>query len=208
MSALPVLYSFRRCPYAMRARMALLVSGERCILREVVLRNKPADMLAVSPKGTVPVLVLPDGQVIDQSIDIMRWALCRHDPENWLGGDDAELIAENDGAFKYHLDRTKYPERLGSDPSVHREAALEILFRREARLTSNLYLCRNSPALADYATMPFVRQFAAIDRTWFASQALPHLQQWLARLEDGDLFERAMLRLAPWQAGDPPILFG
>ncbi|HWV12635.1 MAG TPA: glutathione S-transferase N-terminal domain-containing protein, partial [Sphingobium sp.] len=103
-----ILYSFRRCPYAMRARMALIVSGQPVELREVVLRDKPPAMLSLSPKGTVPVLALPDGAVIDESLDIMRWALRLHDPEGWLDGDDAALIAANDGPFKQHLDRYKY----------------------------------------------------------------------------------------------------
>ena len=114
MAALPVLYSFRRCPYAMRARMAVAVSGAEVELREVVLRDKPPEMLEASPKGTVPVLLLPDGNVLEESLDIMRWALGRNDPENWLAHVDADLIAANDGPFKQALDRYKYPHRYDS----------------------------------------------------------------------------------------------
>ncbi|MFT4026588.1 MAG: glutathione S-transferase N-terminal domain-containing protein, partial [Novosphingobium sp.] len=132
----PVLYSFRRCPYAMRARLALLASGTSCEIREVKLAAKPAEMLAASPKATVPVLVLPDGQVIDESLNIMRWALGRNDPLGWMERTDEASIAANDGAFKHHLDRYKYPERHGSDPAEHRAAGLAILAELEARLAA------------------------------------------------------------------------
>jgi glutathione S-transferase len=206
-SDLPVLYSFRRCPYAMRARMALLVSGQACHIREVVLRDKPAQMIAASPKATVPVLVLADGRVIDESLDIMRWALGQNDPEDWLGGEEAELIAQNDGPFKQHLDRYKYATRHGSDPLAHREAALAILTGLEARLKDRGNLCRESRSLTDMAIMPFVRQFAATDRDWFAARPLPRLQAWLARHEASALFEQAMVRLPPWRQGDPAIVW-
>src|SRR3569623_1420576 len=136
-SVLPILYSFRRCPYAMRARMALLVSGVPFELREVVLRNKPAEMLAASPKASVTELVLESGTVIDESIDIMRWALDRHDPEDWLSGDDTTLIARFDGAFKHHLDRYKYPDRHDSDPREHRAAGLALLEDLEPHLAAD-----------------------------------------------------------------------
>ncbi|GAD47764.1 hypothetical protein NT2_01_05380 [Caenibius tardaugens NBRC 16725] len=203
----PVLYSFRRCPYAMRARLAVLASETLCQLREVKLAAKPAEMLTASPKGTVPVLVLPDGQVIDESLDIMRWCLNRNDPENWLARDDAALIATHDGAFKHHLDRYKYPERHGSDPVAHRTAGLAILQGLDDRLSQNAQLCGETRGLADMAIMPFVRQFAQTDRAWFDQQALPHVQRWLQQHLDSALFAQAMIRLKPWQAGDPPILF-
>lgn len=206
-TALPVLYSFRRCPYAMRARMALLVSGQACELREVVLRAKPAVMLEASPKGTVPVLMLDDGTVIDESLAIMRWALRRHDPEGWLAGDDAALIARNDGAFKHHLDRYKYPSRHGEDPLAHRQAGAEILSDLDARLVASAHLCGARRALADIALLPFVRQFAATDRPWFDALPLPNVQRWLANLTSCDLFTSAMLRVPPWQPGDAPLLF-
>lgn len=197
-----ILYSFRRCPYAMRARMALLIGGEPFELREVVLHAKPAAMLAVSPKGTVPVLVLADGGVIDESLDIMRWALGRNDPEGWLAGDDHALLGRFDGAFKHHLDRYKYPDRHDSDPATHRAAALALLGELELRLASCANLCRDARALADIAIFPFVRQFAAVDRVWFDALPLPRVRAWLARHLADPLFERAMLRVPPWQPHD------
>ncbi|MDF7777357.1 glutathione S-transferase [Sphingomonas sp. AOB5] len=204
----PILYSFRRCPYAMRARMALLVSGTACEIREVMLRDKPAEMLAASPKGTVPVLVLADGSVIDESIDVMRWALARNDPEGWLAGDDAALIAANDGPFKHHLDRYKYPERHGSDPLAHRAEGTALLAALEARLANQPYLCGSRRTLADASIMPFVRQFAAVDHDWFAAQQLPALRGWLAAWIASPLFERTMVNRPQWRAGDPPVLLG
>jgi glutathione S-transferase len=201
----PILFSFRRCPYAMRARLALIVSGIRCELREVQLRAKPAEMLAVSPKGTVPVLMPEDGCVIDESLDIMRWALSRQDPEGWLERDDPVLIARNDHAFKHDLDRYKYPERHGSDPAAHREAGLVILQDLESRLALQPQLCGDLRGLADIAIMPFVRQFAAVDPAWFASQALPRLQAWLARHLASDLFAAAMLRVPAWTSAQASI---
>lgn len=195
----PILYSFRRCPYAMRARMALLVGATAFEHREVKLSAKPPQMLAASPKGTVPVLVLPDGGVIDESLDIMRWALVRHDPEQWLDGDDRALIAANDGPFKYHLDRAKYPERHGSDPDEHRAAALAFLAPLEDRLSRTAYLCGPRRSLTDAAIMPFIRQFAAIDMAWFAAQPLPNVRRWLAEQLASPLFEQVMERREPWR---------
>jgi glutathione S-transferase len=205
---LPVLYSFRRCPYAMRARMGLLASGIAVELREVVLRDKPVQMLAASPKGTVPVLVLPDGGVIDESLDIMRWALAQSDPLGWLARDDAALIARNDGPFKQHLDRYKYPDRHGSDPAEHRAAGLAILSEMDARLAGDGQLCGNVAGIADIATFPFIRQFAATDQGWFDAQPLPHLQRWLAGHIGSGVFARAMLRLPPWKPGDEMVVLG
>lgn len=206
MSDAPILYSFRRCPYAMRARMALIVSGTPVELREVALRSKPAEMLGASPKATVPVLVLAGGEVIDESIDIMRWTLTRHDPEDWLGGDDAALIAANDGAFKHHLDRYKYPDRHCVDPIEHRDSGLAMLAGLDDRLGAQANLCRDTPALTDIAIMPFVRQFAAVDQGWFYRQPLPQLQAWLARHTSSALFDQAMLRVKPWAPGDAPVM--
>ena len=192
--AAPVLYSFRRCPYAMRARMALLISEAAFELREVTLRDKPPEMIAASPKGTVPVLVLPDGRVIDESLDIMRHALAQHDPEDWLDGDDAGLLAANDGPFKHHLDRYKYPDRHGSDADAHRAAGLALLDRLEQRLADSANLCGEGRSLTDIAVLPFVRQFAAVDRGWFDAQPLPGLQRWLRDHLGSALFMAAMAR--------------
>jgi glutathione S-transferase len=206
--SLPVLYSFRRCPYAMRARMALWVAGITVELREVKLAAKPPELIAASAKGTVPVLVTGDGTVIDQSLDIMRWALAQHDPEIWLAGDDPALIAANDGPFKHHLDRAKYPGRYEDDGSDHRMAALGLLLPLEARLRDAPYLTGETRSLTDAALFPFVRQFAAIEPDWFARQPLPRLQDWLEAHIASDLFAAIMPKFAPWAEGDPPVLFG
>jgi glutathione S-transferase len=190
----PTLYSFRRCPYAMRARMALLVSQTTFTLIEVKLSAKPEALLAASPKGTVPVLILADGTVIDESLDIMHWALARHDPENWLSSIDETLIATNDGPFKHHLDRYKYPQRHNSDPVAHRTAALEILETLEKRLATQPQLCGQTPGFTDIALFPFIRQFAATDPNWFAAQPLPALQCWLTHHLASPPFANAMAR--------------
>lgn len=190
----PILYSFRRCPYAMRARLALAVSGVRVDLREIRLSAKPAEMIAVSPKGTVPVLVLPDGQVIDESLDIMRWALAHNDPEMWLERDDASLIAANDGPFKDHLDRYKYPQRYAVDPLPYRDLGVAFLREIDALVLAGDRLGGRARGLTDAAIIPFVRQFAAVDPKWFEAQALPHLRAWLDDYLGSDLFRSIMLR--------------
>ncbi|TXC70600.1 glutathione S-transferase [Sphingomonas ginsenosidivorax] len=207
MDGYPLLYSFRRCPYAIRARLALLASGTACIIREVKLSAKPAEMLAASPKATVPVLITPDGRVIDQSLDIMRWALSSRDPAGWLDHEDTHLIATNDDAFKHHLDRAKYPERHDGDPAPHRAACIDLLRPLEDRLRTTRHLCGETPGLTDAAILPFVRQFASIDRDWFDAQPLPYVRAWLDRWVASDGFEAAMVRLTPWRAGDPDVLF-
>lgn len=207
MTGRAILYSFRRCPYAMRARLALLSSGRVCEIREVKLAAKPPELLAASPKATVPVLALPDGRVIDESLDIMRWALRGHDPNLWLDREDGALIAANDGPFKYHLDRYKYPERHASDPAEHRTAGARMMTALEERLAGYPCLCGAEIGLTDAAILPFVRQFAAIDPAWFAAQPLPRVRAWLGHFLDSALFAAAMVRLAPWRAGNPPTLF-
>lgn len=203
----PVLYSFRRCPYAMRARLALFVSGTRCELREVKLSAKPAAMLAASPKGTVPVLIGPDGGIIDQSLDIMRAALGWSDPEGWLDHDDAALIALNDGPFKHDLDRFKYPERHDSDALAHRAGGLGFLGELEARLTGGLFLGGAARGLTDAAIAPFVRQFAAVDPEWFERQELPNVQRWLDNYLASPLFAAIMVRVKPWSPDADPVFF-
>lgn len=202
---LPILYSFRRCPYAMRARLALQVAGLAVEHREIALKNKPAEMLRASPKGTVPVLVLADGTVLEESLDIMRWALGRNDPLGWLGGDDAhrqdawDLIARNDGAFKFHLDRYKYPHRYGlADGLAHRKLARAFLNTLQDRLAIQDFLGDARFGLADSAIAPFVRQFAHTDPAWFAAQAWGHLAQWLQDFEVSAAFVRVMEKHPLW----------
>lgn len=206
-AAEPVLYSFRRCPYAMRARLALAASGVRCRLREIKLRAKPQAMLEASPKGTVPVLVLTDGTVIDQSLDIMYWALQQSDPDGWLERADTALIATNDGPFKQHLDGYKYPEKLGTDAVTCRTQGMAILQNLDARLAAQGQLCGPQPGLSDLAIMPFVRQFSAVDQEWFNGQPLPHLQKWLRGHLASPLFATVMVRHAPWASGDGEVYF-
>lgn len=208
MAEYPIFYSFRRCPYAMRARMALLISELTVELREILLRDKPADMLAISPKATVPVLQLPHGRVIDESLDIMRWALAHHDPAHWLAGDDPTLIAENDGPFKAALDRYKYPSRYDlADGLAHREQGMAILQKLDQRLQGKPWLGGAAMGLSDAATFPFIRQFAATDQGWFDAQNIPALQNWLKQCLALPLFDQAMAKFAQWQAGDAPTLF-
>ncbi len=204
---LPILYSFRRCPYAIRARSAVVASGIAVELREIVLRDKPAAMLAASPKGTVPVLVLPDGRVIDQSLAIMHWALATADPLGWLAGEDTDLIATNDGTFKHHLDRYKYADRHGTDPLEHRAAATAILADLDTRLAATGHLAGPRVTLTDIAILPFVRQFAQTDRAWFDTLPLPALHDWLGRYLASPLFAAVMPKFAPWQPGAPTVIF-
>ncbi|WP_242185964.1 glutathione S-transferase [Sphingomonas sp. CARO-RG-8B-R24-01] len=201
------LYSFRRCPYAMRARFALAISGQVVELREVVLRDKPDAMLAISPKATVPVLALATGAIIDQSLDIMRWALGRHDPERWMESDDATLIADCDDRFKHHLDRYKYPERFDTDALAHRSAACTWLAMLEDRLAQNGNLCRPIRSITDAAIKPFVRQFARVDPPWFDRQPLPRVRAWLLEHGESPLFAAVMERHKPWKPGDTPIFW-
>ena len=192
-----LLYSFRRCPYAMRARLALRYSGVPVRIVEVSLKAKPADMLALSPKGTVPVLSV-DGRVIEESLEIMQWALAQHDPDNWLlQGDPAilALIAENDQHFKYYLNRYKYAERYPEQPMEHYRAGGEVFLQKlEGLLAERDYLVANHLTLADAALAPFVRQYAHVDRVWFAGTSYKRLQAWLERFLTSPLFMAVMAK--------------
>jgi len=212
-NTLPVLYSFRRCPYAMRARLALHASGIAIEHREVLLKNKPAHLLALSPKGTVPVLWLPgaaDGRLLEQSLDIMLWALRQRDPLGWLPASDAgmadalALIAHNDGPFKQQLDRYKYPNRSGLESGVaDRDEAAIWLRTLDARLRKQPELAGEHFGMADAAVAPFVRQYAHTDPTWFAAQPWPALASWLTKFESSDLFQAIMHKHAPWPEPTP-----
>ncbi|VVO64830.1 hypothetical protein PS858_00980 [Pseudomonas fluorescens] len=193
------LYSFRRCPYAMRARMALRYSDVAVNIVEVSLKAKPAEMLALSSKGTVPVLSV-DGQVIDESLAIMHWALAQNDPQDWLLKDDpagraqiAALIEENDQVFKVHLNHYKYAERYPEQPMEFYRAEGEVFLRQlEGLLEGRDYLLADHPSLADVALMPFIRQFAHVDREWFDQTRYVRLQAWLKRFLESDLFTSIM----------------
>lgn len=204
-----LLYSFRRCPYAMRARLGLTSANIKVELREIVLRNKPAHMIELSPKATVPVLRLKTGEVIDESLDIAIWALKQNDPTNLLTPknqsfeDMQKLIQENDGPFKHHLDRTKYSVRYPEDNKEdHIKEASEFLLKLNDRLSTEKFLFGNERSLADITIAPFVRQFANIDRNWFDSQPWPHLIKWLNQFIESELFRSIMEKYAPWQEGD------
>lgn len=204
--ALPILYSFRRCPYAMRARLAVAASGQKVALREVVLRDKPTAFLGISPSGTVPCLVIDQG-VIDESLEIMIWALEQNDPQNWMQMPAAghDWIKRCDGPFKQALDRTKYATRYpDADSNAERTKAAAFLAELDAHLTNWMF---GKPTLADFAILPFVRQFAFIDRPWFDAQPWPNLQSWLGRFLISDAFAQIMPKYPQWQPGDPPTQF-
>nr|WP_262417331.1 glutathione S-transferase [Pseudomonas sp. SH10-3B] len=192
-----MLYSFRRCPYAMRARLALRYAGLAVRIVEVSLKAKPPEMLALSPKGTVPVLVV-DGGVIDESLGIMQWALAQHDPDDWLlQGNPAvlELIAENDSTFKHHLNRYKYAERYPEQPMERYRADGEVFLQKlEGLLAQNGYLLADHLSLADMALVPFVRQFAHVDREWFATTPYRRLHVWLQQFLESPLFVAVMAK--------------
>jgi len=191
-----LLYSFRRCPYAIRARLAIAYSGQTVLLREISLQRKPQEMLALSAKGTVPVLQLADGTVLDESLDIMAWALEQSDPDGWLQGNLAEmlsLIDENDFEFKIWLDKYKYADRfLEQTADYYREQAEDFLFKLEDKLAVSPYLCGAKMGLADIAIFPFIRQFVAVDKEWFSRSAFPRLQVWLDSFIDTPLFKSVM----------------
>ena len=202
----PVLYSFRRCPYAMRARLAIASAGQDVELREIVLRDKPAAFLSTSPSGTVPCLVVADG-VIDESLDVMIWALKQNDPEGWLTMPEAghDWIARADGPFKDALDRTKYANRYPElDPAEQRGVAAGFLSELDDTIGQWIF---DHPTLADFAILPFVRQFAFIDKDWFDAQPWPTLQGWLDRFLISDRFAHIMEKYPQWQEGDPPTFF-
>lgn len=211
-SLLPRLYSFRRCPYAMRARLALLFAELPVELREIVLKNKPSQMLAISPKGTVPVLQLPEGRVIEESREIMIWALEQNDKQGLL---DAKLIKQandlldkNDHEFKHWLDHYKYADRYPEMSQAEYQERGEVFLQSlETLLNKNTYLLGDSISIADIGIMPFVRQFAHVDRDVFYGLPYPKLQRWLQDWLEHPLFKQAMTKFDPWQEGDEVIIF-
>jgi len=208
----PVLYSFRRCPYAIRARIALLICDQKVELREVLLSRKPAPMIEASAKATVPVLCLTDGSVLEQSLEIMQWAVVQCNDTAQLFSNDCqpphqlELIARNDADFKYWLDRYKYHVRYPEHPlEYYREQGAKFLASLETRLAKSRYLFGARPQLADVAIMPFVRQFSTVDRAWFAGSVSPLLDNWLSGWLENPLFIQSMEKFPRWQAGQAPV---
>jgi glutathione S-transferase len=210
----PVLYSFRRCPYCMRAHMALKYSGLKVELREVDLNNMPEEALNISAKATVPVLGLTNGSVIDESWDIMIWALTQNDPDNWLGDGDAndylfaaEMLTEtNDFSFKADLDHYKYADRYPDHPEeYYRMACEEFIEELENMLTENKYLLAKQLTLADISIFPFVRQFSLVNKDWFDQAPYPKLQTWLDHLVNSELFQDVFRKHDLWKAGNTAI---
>lgn len=214
----PVLYSYRRCPYAMRARMGLYLSGVQVEQREIEFWDKPASMLKASPKGTVPVLVLSDGTVVDESFDIMRWALSQQDTYQWLdsNGDlpleQLALVRQCDEEFKIHLDHYKYADRYPEKPAKEYRAQGELFLQQlEDRLQNNIhqgggrYLFGTEISLADIAIFPFIRQFVHVDKEWFAIAGYPALRQWLLQQMESDYFKAVMKNRPKWEVGHVPL---
>ena len=205
-----VLYSFRRCPYAIRGRMSLYKAGFIIELREVDLKNKPEQMLKASPKGTVPVLILPKGKVIDESLDIMKWALNKNDPDGWLNTDKTKmqfLIERNDNKFKRALDRYKYPNRYPNENCKGaRETCTEILNDLNNRLKKHKNILSNTVSMADIALLPFIRQCALVDTEWFYNLHMPRLHDWLQRHLDSTIFKSIMIKSTVWTRGGKSTL--
>lgn len=192
---IPILYTFRRCPYAIRARLAIYTSGIKVEMREVDLRNKPQAMLACSPKGTVPVLQLADGTMLDESLDIMRWALAINEPHSWLNesAESLDLIAQNDTSFKQNLDRYKYADRYPEHSLEYHRSHSEVFLKLlNDRLGKNKYLMGERPDFTDMAILQFVRQCAHVDRNWFYASPYTNLIRWLDGLLHSDLFIAVM----------------
>lgn len=190
----------------MRARLAVLASGVHVELREVVLRNKPDAFLAVSPSATVPCLTYEE-TVVDESLDIMIWALDRNDPRGWLNMPAAgnEWIARADGPFKHALDRTKYATRYpDQNAAEHRADACTFLKDLDDALCPWLF---DRPSIADFAILPFVRQFAFIDKPWFDAQPWPNLHLWLETFLNSHDFHAIMQKYPQWQPSDRPLVF-
>jgi glutathione S-transferase len=206
---LPILYSYRRCPYAMRARMAIKYANVSVDIRDIALKEKPAEMLIASPKGTVPVLVLQDGQVLEQSLDIMYWALQQRDIDGWLTADKPltqRLIAENDGSFKQALDKYKYAIRFPEQSVEFYRAQAEVFLQKlESLLAKSVFLLGDKVSLADIALFPFIRQFSGVDPVWFEAAAYLKLKAWLKQLVDSDLFVDIMQK-RPTYAGKQAVL--
>ena len=213
MSERPVLYSFRRCPYAMRARMGLAAAGIEVDLREVELRDKPEDMLDVSPKGTVPVLVLPDGRVLEESLDVIDWALAVNDADGLLANQpeaQRTLVDDMDTNFKPHLDRYKYPNRYADEAGEEDHRAIGMRWietHLAARLAAQDNLFGQAVSFADIATFPFIRQFAHVDRDWFYKAAPVAVGDWLKRHLESARFGKIMKKYKQWVPGEPGVRF-
>lgn len=213
-SETPTLYSFRRCPYAMRARMVLLSSGLKIELRDILLKDKPLPMIEASPKATVPVLILEKERILEESLDIMLWAISVSDPLDLYPEDSVArteidaLIAENDGPFKTTLDQYKYHVRFPEhSKEYYRSVGEQFLEKLEARLQQNAYLMGDNATLADVAIFPFIRQFANSDRDWFDAANYPALQQWLHTWTASEDYLHIMKKRPVWHPEAKPCYF-
>ncbi|MFT7183852.1 MAG: glutathione S-transferase [Oceanicoccus sp.] len=192
----------------MRARFAILKSGQRVLLREVLLREKPPSLLSVSPKGTVPVLVLNDGTVFEESLEIMQWALAQNDPDAWLDETGLELVSENDASFKKALDRYKYFDRHPENPQLYyREKAEVFIQKLEKVLSTSTFLAGEEIRFVDVAIFPFIRQFASIDLIWFESSRYIHVRRWLQTFIKSPLFEQSMVKYDQWHSNENHVIF-
>ena len=202
----PILYSLQNCPYAMRARLALLLSEQTIIIRAITLKNKPLAMLEASPKGTVPVLILADGTVLEESIDIMHWALKQNDPNNLLAQAQPDthqaiiaLIQRGDDQFKHPLEQYRAAKRYHRDTELKWRQQCEVFIQElEQRLTDNGFFIGNSISLADYTFIPFLRQFGRVDRKWFATAPYPKVKSWLSTQLQSQLYARMMKKHELW----------
>jgi len=214
--ALPVLYSLQHCPYAMRARMGIGLAGQLVMLRAVTTKNKPEEMLAASPKGTVPVLVLDDGSVIDESLDIMLWALNKSDPLNLLYTQDSNalpamlmLIALNDEQFKPSLENYKLARRKHEVSEIYYRRECEVFVAQfEFILSRQEYFMGETPSLSDYALLPFIRQFARVDRQWYLQSPYPNLRRWLNSHLQTPFFTKVMTKFPLWIDTHEAFLYG
>lgn len=214
MAEVPILYTFRRCPYAMRARMSLAYAGIEFQIREVVLKDKPREMLDDSPKATVPVLLRGGLPVLEESLDILEWSLSENDPDGWMDHPAEKLlkmqnlVEENDHVFKLHLDHYKYSDRFPAHSrEVYRQAGEPFLQKLEVLLLDTAFLFGDRISYADVAIFPFIRQFSNVEPVWFASAPYPHLRKWLARFLDSDLFQSVMKKYPAWKLNDPVLYF-
>ena len=206
---LAILYSFRRCPYAMRARLAIQSSGIKVQLREIVLRDKASEFLASSPKGTVPILIYGN-KVIEESLGVMQWALSQADPEGWLKVPEAryDWISRNDGPFKTALDRTKYSERFPNlDANLEQEKAAKFLEDLNSQIGDSPWMFGTNCSLVDMAIIPFVRQFSKIDSGWFNAQGWQNLHRWLNAFLNSSRFNLIMDKYDKWVPGNPIVSF-
>ena len=214
--SLPILYSLRQCPYAMRARMGLALAGQKVLLRNIVMTNIPDEMFAVSPKGTVPVLLFDDGSVIDESLDIMLWCLGKNDPNRLLfepgtssSSDMMTFIKRNDDEFINALYRYKAASRYHDVDEVScREQCEVFICYLEQCLTKNEFLMGDTPRLVDYVILPFIRQFSRVDRKWYVQAPYPKLQRWLERHYQNPIFSKVMKKYPLWLDTNESVLFG